>query len=187
MEEIGTTHEDRMRALGWYLDNRKLSGIGLTYSADGIVLTAREQAGETTNPPQELRLTQAEILALCEQGAQRRGSGGQRAARPSRLSALQAGQHAPTPLSQWLDQTHTLSYQEALRAIGFDLDRWNAQWYRIDEQDQGMVIRYRTSSNGPDINQVYPISKEEVRVRIAKSIRRRGSGPGTIPATGTGR
>jgi hypothetical protein len=186
MEEIGTTHEDRLRALGWYLDNRKLSVIGLTFNVEGVALTAREQAGEPVTQ-MELRLTPAELMELCEQGAKRRGSGGQRAARPSRLSALQAGQHAPTPLSQWLDQTQTLSYQEALRAIGFDLDRWGAKWYRIDEQDHGMVIRYRTTSNGPDINQVYPITKEEVRVRIAKSIRRRGSGPGTIPATGTGR
>jgi hypothetical protein len=186
MEEIGTTHEDRLRALGWYLDNRKLSAVGLTYSAQGIALTAREQAGEPITS-QELRLTPAEIMALCEEGAKRRGSGGQRTARPSRLTALREGQHAPTPLSQWLDQTQTLSYQEALRAIGFDLDRWGALWYRIDEQDHGMVIRYRTSSNGPEINQVYPITKEEVRVRIAKSIRRRGSGPGAMPATGTGR
>jgi hypothetical protein len=185
MDELGTTHEDRLRALGWYLDNRKLAGINLTYTAEGVVLTAREQGGEPA--PLDLRLNPAEVMALCEEGAKRRGSGGQRAARPSRLSALQAGQHAPTPLSQWLDQTQTLSYQEALRAIGFDLDRWNAQWYRIDEQDHGMVIRYRTTRNGPDINQVYPLTKEEVRVRIAKSIRRRGSGPGTFPATGTGR
>jgi hypothetical protein len=186
MEEIGTTHEDRLRALGWYLDDRKLSGIGLTYSAEGIALTTRNRAGDSATPL-ELHLTPAEVMELCEQGAKRRGSGGQRAARPSRLSALREGQHAPTPLSQWLDQTQTLSYQEALRAIGFDLDRWGAQWYRIDEQDHGMVIRYRVTSNGPDINQVYPITKEEVRVRIARSIRRRGSGQGSVPATGTGR
>lgn len=184
MGEAGTTHEDRLRALGWYLDNRKLSAITLTFSAEGIVLTSREQAGEPTDP-HELRLNADELMALCLDGAKRRGSGGQRATRPSRLTALREGHHSPTPLSQWLDQTQTLSYQEALRAIGFDLDRWGAQWYRIDEQNHGMVIRYRTSSNGPDINQVYPITKEEVRVRIAKSIRRRGSGPGTMPATGT--
>src|SRR5688500_2960628 len=186
MEEIGTTHEDRLRALGWHLDNRKLSAIDLTYSAEGIMLTARKQAGQPTDP-QELRLTPDEIMALCAVGAERRGSGGQRAARPSRLTALREGQHAPTPLSLWLDQTQTFSYQDALRAMGFDLDRWGAQWYRIDEQDHGMVIRYRTSSNGPEINQVYPITRGEVRRRIAKSIRRRGSGSGSMPVTGTGR
>ena len=79
-----------------------------------------------------------------------------------------------------------MSYQEALRAIGFDLDRWGARWYRIDDQDHGMMIRYRTTTNGPEINQVYPISNEEVRARIARSIRRRGSGAGTAPLAGAG-
>lgn len=183
MVELGTTHEDRLRALGWYLDSRKLGAITLTYSAAGLELTAHPQDGDE-EAPLRLRFTPDEIMALCREGVRRRGSGGPRAARPSRLTALQAGQ-GPLPLSQWIDQTRALAYQDALRAIGFDLDRWGAQWYRIDEQDHGIVIRYRTTTNGPDINQVYPISRDEVRTRIARSIRRRGSRAGAA-ATGSG-
>ena len=182
MEDLGTTHEDRMRALGWYLDRNKLDDISLTYSQEGIALTAHN----TADTPVQLRFSQPEIVELCRQGVGRRGRGGERAARPSRLSLLQAGQSAPAPLSEWVEQTHALSYQEALRAIGFDLDRWGARWYRIDDQDHGMMIRYRTTTNGPEINQVYPISNEEVRARIARSIRRRGSGAGTAPLAGAG-
>ena len=185
MEDLGTTHEDRLRALGWYLDSQKLDEISLTYSQDGIALMAhRQQSDEDT--PIQLNFAQPEIVELCRQGVDRRGSGAVRAARPSRLSLLQAGQGAPAPLSQWVEQTRALSYQEALRAIGFDLDRWGAQWYRIDDKDDGVVIRYRTTTNGPEINQVYPISREEVRARIARSIRRRGSKAGSVPMAGTG-
>ena len=131
------------------------------------------------------RFSPQEIVALCHEGAGRRGNGAVRATRPSRLDALREAHNAPVPLSQWVDQTHTLTYQEALRAVGFDLDRWGAQWYRIDEQEHGMVIRYRTTNTGPDINQVYPITRDEVRTRIARSIRRRGSAA-NASATQTG-
>ena len=175
MAESTTDHEDRLRALGWYLDQRKLCEITLSYSHEGIALTAHQRENETADAVQ-LRFSPEEIEALCQEGAGRRGSGTVRGARPSRLNALRDPQAPPVPLSQWVDQTHALSYQEALRAVGFDLDRWGARWYRIDEQDQGMVIRYRTTTAGPDINQVYPITRDEVRTRIARSIRRRGSG-----------
>ncbi len=175
-------HEDRLRALGWYLDQRKLCEITLSYNQEEIALTAHRRESEAATEVQ-LRFSPQEITTLCHEGAGRRGSGAVRGARPSRLNALREAHSAPVPLSQWVDQTHILTYQEALRAVGFDLDRWGAQWYRIDEQEQGMVIRYRTTSTGPDINQVYPITRDEVRTRIAQSIRRRGSRANTA-ATG---
>ena len=174
MAELGLNHEDRLRALGWHLDQRKLCEITLSYNQDGIALIAHRREGESADSV-ELHFSPPEIDALCHEGAGRRGSGGPREARPSRLNALREAHSAPVPLSQWVDQMHTLTYQEALRAVGFDLDRWGAQWYRINEQEHGMVIRYRTTNTGPDINQVYPITRDEVRTRIARSIRRRGS------------
>ena len=42
MAELGTNHEDRLRALGWYLDQRKLCEIMVSYSQDGIALTAHK-------------------------------------------------------------------------------------------------------------------------------------------------
>ena len=182
MDDLGMTHADCLRAMGWHLDNNKLDDISLTFSQEGIALTGHNAADAQV----QARFSPPEIVELCRQGVGRRGKGGVRAARPSRLSLLQASQGAPVPLSEWVEQTHALSYQEALRAIGFDLDRWGARWYRIDDQDHGMVIRYRTTTNGPEINQVYPISNEEVRARIARSIRRRGSGAGSVPQTGAG-
>lgn len=185
MRDLGTTHEDRLRAVGWYLDRQKLGEITLTYNDEGIELTARRQEGDDDAVVQT-RLSPPEIVALCREGATRRGSGSQRGARPSRLNLLREGQGAPAPLSEWVEQTHTLSYEEALRAIGFDLDRWGARWYRIEDKDHGRVIRYRATTDGPEINQVYPISNAEVRARIARSIRRRGSGAGTPPAPESG-
>lgn len=183
MDELGTTHEDRLRAIGWYLDRQKLDDISLIYSQDGITLTAHKQ----DDTSEQLHFTQPEIVELCRQGVGRRGStsGNQKPARPSRLTMLREGQAAPA-LSEWVEQARSLSYQEALRAIGFDLDKWGARWYRIDDKNHGVVIRYRTTTTGPEINQVYPISNEEVRVRVARSIRRRGSGAGPSTATGTG-
>ena len=166
--------EDRLRALGWYVDRRRLHAISLVMEDELVSLKARRS--DTNEQVPEIRMNREEIAQLCRDAYGRRGSGMNRpaGARPSRLSALRQGRSSSVPLSQWVDQTQLLSYQELLRAIGFDLDRWDAHSFRLDEFESGLILRVRKQGEGPDVQQVYPISKEELRTRIAQSLRRRG-------------
>ncbi len=177
MEELGQDRllfEDRLRALGWLIDRRNLQAISLVVEDELVSLKARRS--DTDEPIPELRMNRQEIALLCRDAYGRRGSGMSRpaVARPSRLSALRQERSSSVPLSQWVDQTQLLSYQELLRAIGFDLDRWGAESFRLDEFESGLVLRVRKQGEGPDVQQVYPLSKEELRTRIAQSLRRRG-------------
>lgn len=168
------TFEDRLRALGWFVDRRELHSVSVSIDQNAVTLAARKQ-GDESGAKVEVRLTEAEMALLCRDARRRRGSGIARlGGRPSRLNALRQGQQRNLPLSQWVDETQVLSYQELLRAIGFDLDRWKALSFRLDEFESGLILRVRTASGGPDVQQVIPLSKEELRARIAQSIRRRG-------------
>ena len=141
---------------------------------DVVTLAARKRGEEGGNKV-EIRLTGAEMALLVRDARKRRGNGIARlSGRPSRLNALRQGQQRGVPLSQWVDETQLLSYQELLRAIGFDLDHWRAQSFRLDEFESGLILRVRMIGSGPDVQQVFPLSKEELRTRIAQSIRRRG-------------
>lgn len=166
--------EDRLRALGGFIDRRGLNAISLVMEDDLVSLKARRS--DTNEQVPEIRMNRDEMAALCREAHGRRGSGPSRpaGARPSRLSALRQGSNSRVPLSQWVDQTQLLSYQELLRAIGFDLDRWNVQSFRLDEFESGLILRVRKEGESPDVQQVHPLSKEELRTRIAQSLRRRG-------------
>lgn len=177
MEDVGQERllfEDRLRALGGYIDRRGLHAISLVMEDELVSLKARRSDTDEQLP--EIRMNGQEVTQLCHEAYRRRGSGVSRpaGARPSRLSALRQGRSSRVPLSQWVDQTQLLSYQELLRAIGFDLDRWDAHSFRLDEFESGLILRVRKQGEGPGIQQVYPISKEELRTRIAQSLRRRG-------------
>jgi len=177
MEDVGQERllfEDRLRALGGYIDRRGLHAISLVMEDELVSLKARRSDTDEQIP--EIRMNREEVAQLCRDAYRRRGSGVSRpaGARPSRLSALQQGRSSRVPLSQWVDQTQLLSYQELLRAIGFDLDRWDAHSFRLDEFESGLILRVRKQGEGPDVQQVHPISKEELRTRIAQSLRRRG-------------
>jgi hypothetical protein len=171
---LALTFEDRLRALGWFIDRRELHSVSVAIEQDTVTLAARKR-GEESGSKVEIRLTSAEMALLVRDARRRRGNGIARlGGRPSRLNALRQGQQRSVPLSQWVDETQLLSYQELLRAIGFDLDHWRAQSFRLDEFESGLILRVRTGDSGPDVQQVFPLSKEELRTRIAQSIRRRG-------------
>ncbi|HEY8596802.1 MAG TPA: hypothetical protein VIL85_00150 [Thermomicrobiales bacterium] len=171
---LALTFEDRLRALGWFIDRRELHSVSVAIEQDTVTLAARKRGEESGNKV-EIRLTSAEMALLVRDARRRRGNGIARlGGRPSRLNALRQGQQRSVPLSQWVDETQLLSYQELLRAIGFDLDHWRAQSFRLDEFESGLILRVRTGDSGPDVQQVFPLSKEELRTRIAQSIRRRG-------------
>ena len=177
MEELGQERlpfEDRLRALGWFIDRRSLHAISLVVEDALVSLKARR--GDNNEQIPEIRMEREEVAHLCRDAHGRRGSGVSRpaGARPSRLSALRQGSSSSVPLSQWVDQTQLLSYQELLRAIGFDLDRWQAHSFRLDEFESGLILRVRKEGDGPEVQQVYPLSKEELRTRIAQALRRRG-------------
>lgn len=177
MEEVGQERllfEDRLRAVGWFIDRRGLNAISLVMEDELVSLKARRS--DTNEQLPEIRMNREEVAQLCRDAYSRRGSGMNRptGARPSRLSALRQGHSSSVPLSQWVDQTQLLSYQELLRAIGFDLDRWEAHSFRLDEFESGLILRVRKQGAGPEVQQVYPLSKEELRTRIAQSLRRRG-------------
>ena len=171
---LALTFEDRLRALGWFIDRRELHSVSVAIEESIVTLAARKRGEEGSNKV-EIRLTGAEMALLVRDARRRRGNGIARlSGRPSRLNALRQGQQRSVPLSQWVEETQLLSYQELLRAIGFDLDHWRAQSFRLDEFDSGLILRVRTGDSGPDVQQVFPLSKEELRTRIAQSIRRRG-------------
>ena len=171
---LALTFEDRLRALGWFIDRRELHSVSVAIEQDTVTLAARKR-GEEGGSKVEIRLTNAEMALLVRDARRRRGNGIARlGGRPSRLNALRQGQQRSVPLSQWVDETQLLSYQELLRAIGFDLDHWRALSFRLDEFESGLILRVRTGGGGPDVQQVFPLSKEELRTRIAQSIRRRG-------------
>jgi hypothetical protein len=176
-ESLAFTFEDRLRALGWFIDRRELHSVSVAIEQDIVTLAARKRGDEVGNKV-EIRLTSAEMALLVRDARRRRGNGVARlSSRPSRLNALRQGQQRNVPLSQWVDQTQLLSYQELLRAIGFDLDHLRAESFRLDEFESGLILRLRTGdSNGSstEVQQVFPLSKEELRTRIAQSIRRRG-------------
>ena len=97
-------------------------------------MKAQKGSGDEAKPV-EMHLTAQEMAVICRDARRRRGNGVYRpaSARPSRLNALRQRQANNVPLSQWVDETQVLSYQELLRAIGFDLDRWKAQGFRLEE------------------------------------------------------
>jgi hypothetical protein len=172
---IPLTFEDRLRALGWFIDNRDIHSINLTIEQDDVTLKAQKGSGDEARPV-EIHLTAQEMAVICRDARRRSGNGVYRpaASRPSRLNALRQRQTNNVPLSQWVDQTQVLSYQELLRAIGFDLDRWKAVGFRLEEYGSGLLLRVQTAAGGSAVQQVYPLSKEELRIRIAQSLRRRG-------------
>ena len=171
---LALTFEDRLRALGWFIDRRELHSVSVAIEQDVVTLAARKR-GEDSGSKVEIRLTGTEMALLVRDARHRRGNGITRlGGRPSRLNALRQGQQRSVPLSQWVDETQLLSYQELLRAIGFDLDHWRALSFRLDEFESGLILRVCTGDSGPDVQQVFPLSKEELRTRIAQSIRRRG-------------
>lgn len=176
-KSLALTFEDRLRALGWFIDRRDLHSVSVAIEQDIVTLAARKRGDEGGNKV-EIRLTSAEMALLVRDARRRRGNGIARlSGRPSRLNALRQGQQRNVPLSQWVEETQVLSYQELLRAIGFDLDHWRAQSFRLDEFESGLILRLRTGDNtgsSPEVQQVFPLSKEELRTRIAQSIRRRG-------------
>lgn len=174
-EAIPLTFEDRLRALGWFIDNRALHSINLAIEQGEVTLKAQKGGGDEMRPI-EVHLNALEMALLCRDARRRRGNGAPRPAlaRPSRLNALRQRQTDNVPLSKWVDQVQALSYQELLRAIGFDLDRAKAQGFRLEEYESGLLLRMHTAESGPAVQQVYPLSKEELRIRIAQSIRRRG-------------
>jgi hypothetical protein len=177
MEESGQERllfEDRLRALGGFIDRRGLHAISLVMEDELVSLKARRS--DTNEQVPDISMNREEIAALCREAYGRRGSGMSRpaGARPSRLSALRQGSNARMPLSQWIDQTQLLSYQELLRAVGFDLDRAQVQSFRLDEFESGLILRVWKEGDGPEVQQVHPLSKEELRARIAQSLRRRG-------------
>ena len=176
-KSLALTFEDRLRALGWFIDQRGLHSVTVAIEQDIVTLAARKR-GEEDGKKVEIRLTSAEMALLVRDARRRRGNGTARlSGRPSRLNALARGNSAMSPLSQWVDETQLLSYQELLRAIGFDLDHWRAQSFRLDEFESGLILRLRTgdsNASSPEVQQVIPLSKEELRTRIAQSIRRRG-------------
>jgi hypothetical protein len=172
---IPLTFEDRLRALGWFIDNRDLHSINLAIEQDDVTLKAQKGSADEARPV-EIHLTAQEVAVVCRDARRRRGNGVYRpaASRPSRLNALRHRQINNVPLSQWVDQTQVLSYQELLRAIGFDLDRRKAVGFRLEEYGSGLLLRVQTAGGGSAVQQVYPLSKEELRIRIAQSLRRRG-------------
>ncbi len=167
--------EDRLRALGWLIDRRQLHTINLAIENDEVTLRAR-RGTDSAQPPAEIRLDAGEMRTLCYDARSRRGGGGPRvtAGRPSRLNALRQARSGHAPLSAWVDEHQVLSYQELLRAIGYDLDRAKAIGFRLDEYDSGLILRVRTLEGGPEVQRVQPLSKETLRTRIAQSLRRRG-------------
>lgn len=168
------TFEDQLRALGWFVDRRDLHHVSVTIE-QGLVTLVAQKRNDERGQKIDIRLTDKEMALLCRDARRRRGSGVSRiGGRPSRLNALRQGQLPSQPLSQWVDQTQVLSYQELLRAIGFDLDHWKAVAFRLDEFDSGLILRMRAAGSGPAVQQVIPLSKDELRARIAQSIRRRG-------------
>lgn len=184
---LSLTFEDRLRALGWFVDRRELHSVSVTIDQNAVTLAARKRGDESVDKI-EVRLSEAEMALLCRDARRRRGNGLARAGgRPSRLNALRQGQRRNLPLSRWVDETQVLSYQELLRAIGFDLDRWKARSFRLDEFESGIILRVDTANGGLGVQRVIPLSKEELRTRIAHSIRRRGHQrpASTIPATAT--
>jgi hypothetical protein len=172
---IPLTFEDRLRALGWFIDNRNLHSINLTIEQDDVTLKAQKGSADEARPV-EIHLTAQEVAVVCRDARRRRGNGVYRpaSARPSRLNALRHRQTNNVPLSQWVDQTQVLSYQELLRAIGFDLDRRKAVGFRLEEYGSGLLLRVQATAGGSAVQQVYPLSKEQLRIRIAQSLRRRG-------------
>src|SRR4051812_5422379 len=110
--EIGTiplTFEDRMRALGWFIDNRDLHTINLAIEHGEVMLKAQKGTADEARAI-EIKLTSMEMALLCRDARRRRGNGGYRpqASRPSRLNALRQRQAGNVPLSQWVDQTQVL-------------------------------------------------------------------------------
>lgn len=173
-DALQLTFEDQLRALGWFVDRRELHNVSVTIEQGMVTLVARKK-NEESGQKVDIRLTDKEMILLCRDARRRRGTGVSRiGGRPSRLNALRQGHLPSQPLSQWVDETQVLSYQELLRAIGFDLDRWKATAFRLDEFDSGLILRMRAEGNGPAVQQVIPLSKDELRARIAQSIRRRG-------------
>src|SRR4051794_26747685 len=140
------TFEDRLRALGWFIDNRDIHSINLTIEQDDVTLKAQKGSGDEVRPI-EIHLNAQEMAVVCRDARRRRGNGVYRSAsaRPSRLNALRQRQTNNVPLSQWVDQTQVLSYQELLRAIGFDLDRWKAIGFRLEEYGSGLLLRVQTA------------------------------------------
>jgi hypothetical protein len=168
------TFEDRLRAIGALLDRRELHAISLEINRHGVTLAAQDKAGGQAEPT-VLRLTGAEVVALCQEARRRRGSGGTlaRRQRPSRLAALRARQAGAEPFSRWVEQTQLPSYQEMLRAIGCDLDRWQARSCQINEGGLTFLVRVLSAGDRGGVEQVYNLDKAVLRTRVAEAIRRR--------------
>lgn len=166
--------EDSLRALGALIDRRKLHGLGLELDRRGVTLAARH--GPIEQPEVvALRLTDTQLATLCRDARRRRGTGTAPVGhqRPSRLATLRARQATPAPLSQWVEQTQRPSYQEVLRIIGRDLDRWQARSCRIEEEEADFIVRVLSAGSRGGVQQVYRFDKEILRARVAEAIRRR--------------
>ena len=168
------TYEDALRALGWYLDCERLRDINLTVRDDSYELLAH--AGDNADSVIELQLTLRDVNDLRRTARRQRGRGIVRrpGTRPSRLTALQGHAEERAPLSSWLEQTQTLHYQDVLRIIGHELDRRQARSFRLDEYNNGFVLRIGLSDTTPELYEVRSFSKEDLRARVADALRRRG-------------
>jgi hypothetical protein len=168
------TFEDRLRAIGALLDRRELHAINLEINRHGVTMAAQDKATGQAEPT-ILRLTAVQVVALCQEARRRRGTGSSlvRRQRPSRLAALRARQAGGEPLSRWVEQTQLPSYQEMLRAIGCDLDRWQARSCQINEGESTFLVRVLSAGNRGGVEQVYSLDKAVLRTRVAEAIRRR--------------
>jgi hypothetical protein len=175
------TYEDALRALGWYLDCERLRDINLTARDDYYELLAH--ANGDADSVIELQLTLRDVNDLRRTARRQRGRGMVRrpGARPSRLTALQGHAEERAPLSSWLEQTQTLHYQDVLRIIGHELDRRQARSFRLDEYNNGFVLRVGLSDTTPELYEVRSFSKEDLRTRVADALRRRGETSPRLP------
>lgn len=181
------TYEDRLRAIGAFFDRRGLREIRLELDHFGLTVAARHA---DTGPPEgiTLRLTEDQVLTLCREARRRRGSGGTpiRQQRPSRLAILRFRELDPAPLSRWLALTQQAPYQELLRIIGGDLDRWQARACQIKETPTEFTIRVYSADEGGGTQQVYHLDKEILRARVTAAVRQRNyHQPGWPAGAGT--
>jgi hypothetical protein len=181
-ELVLLTYEDALRALGWYLDCEQLHNINLTVRDDAYELLAR--AEEDDEAVTELLLTVRDVNDLRRTARRQRGRGLVRrpGARPSRLTALRGHTDERVPLSSWLEQTQTLGYQDVLRIIGHELDRRQVRSFRLDEYNNGFVLRIGLSDMTPELYEVRSFSKEDLRTNVADALRRRGEANSRPPS-----
>jgi hypothetical protein len=107
----GAGFEDRLRAIGWLLDQRKQRLISLTLMTERTAMQVATAAGE----PEEVTLSPSELVVLRCAARMRRG--------PSDAAAPQEG------------------YQGTLRALGRMIDEREARACQVREQGDGFAVQ----------------------------------------------